>query len=323
MKCVFECPLDILTSGECDCDADVGIVLGSAMRPGEEDRFDQNRVPVIARQRMREVNQFGIDVDLDFITDLLPFPSRMAHTSGEARTDIGNMDNLADPMRLVPERALECLLHMGRCTLNQLSILMSELSVTGIPGGVCSATSLGGFIDDHFDGIYDEKLACAFRYYNGQVCFDDIGNYINSVCEKQAFFEGVGNYDWATDINNVGFTQLEYDMSNGPLRSEDSSGGDNRNTLSGPTVSVVGVKTADKINGIQGLGIGNTYDITAIARAQVYYVRNPNRTDEKPSTFNPYWVARLAPIDSEETPVVLKDGLPYISSMGIPVAPTH
>ena len=83
------------------------------------------------------------------------------------------------------------------------------------------------------------------------------------------------------------------------------------------------MKAQDKINGLQGLGIGNPYSMTAISRAQVYYLRNPNRPDELPSLFNPHWVARLAPIDSEDSPPLLSSGLPYVGSLGIPIKPTH
>ena len=83
------------------------------------------------------------------------------------------------------------------------------------------------------------------------------------------------------------------------------------------------MKKSSDVNGLRGLGMGNEYNLSAIARAQVYYLRNPKRPNERPSLFNPHWVARLAPLTGEGTPDLLSKGLPYVSSVGIGVKPTH
>ena len=124
-------------------------------------------------------------------------------------------------------------------------------------------------------------------------------------------------------MDNVGFPNYIYPSTGAQARPAGTKGGDNNNLLTGPSIAVVGVKAQENINGLQGLGLGNPYSMSAIARAQVYYVRNPNRPNELPSLFNPHWVARLAPIDSEDTPAMLKEGLPFIASVGVPLKPTH
>ena len=128
--------------------------------------------------------------------------------------------------------------------------------------------------------------------------------------------KGVPAYDFDVNLENVGFPNYYYDDQHAQTRPDQT-------LLDGPSVAVVGVKRKEQVNNLQGLGIGNEYDLTAIARAQVYYLYNPNRQGEKASLFNPYWAARLAPIDSDQTPTLLRKGLPYVAGMGLPLTSTH
>ena len=314
------------------CDAEFSLGMGSFMRDGQELKISEEHVPVIARQRMREVNFFGLNArvkvppmiappfsivfplvgnivgtvneDLgDFISDLADIDISEGYTSAERSNDIRNTRN---------RFTRECLLatfSSDRCSLNTLNVLY------GATAGV--------LLDDHWDGSFDDlrptKITSIPNLIEGVRNNVEYGLRANSEGKE----EGVPKYDWRIDLDNVGFPHYYYDSSNAPLRPEGNSRGGNGNTLAGPSVAIVGVKRARDLKGLRGLGIGNEYDITAISRAQVYYLRNPNRPDEIPSLFNPHWVARLAPIDSEETPVFLKQGLPFLTNYGLSIAPTH
>jgi len=125
------------------------------------------------------------------------------------------------------------------------------------------------------------------------------------------------------DLDNIGFANYQYPTTGAQSRPSGTSAGATDNLIAGPSIAVAGIKKSEDLPGIHGLGIGNDYSITVLSRAQVYYLRNPKRPDEKPSLFNPYWVPRLAPIEAEDTPVFLRKVLPFIGNMGAPVEMTH
>jgi len=178
-------------------------------------------------------------------------------------------------------------------------------------------------VDDHWDGTYDVQPVDAPSLYPPGVGQAKIPQYIGALA-SEGREAGVPKYDWRTDLDQVGFPLWHY-PNDGAFRRPDNSsgGGGDKNLLVGPSVGIVGVKKADKLRGLHGLGIGNDYDMVALSRAQVYYLRNPNRPEELPSTFNPHWVARLAPIESEDTPGLLREALPFLASTGLPIKPTR
>jgi len=326
----FEC-LDECWDFDCDCDPELSITLGAKQRWAYEDKIDPKRVPIIARKRMRQVNQWGISMDL------LGTGSRIggmetingtgavnfSHTSGEYHNDIQNVANQNETFWKGEWDRWEQCNFGGSCNLNSGSALLSVLASLGLSG-------LGlpfGAIDDHWDGSYDAPDVCGVRLFNLQnlVCDDNYEYWFEYVLGDEGFEDGVPKYDWVTDLDNVGFANYVYQEADVEPRAEGNSrdGGGDNNNFEGPSIAVVGHKRAEDVNGLRGLGIGNDYPIVAMSRAQVYYLTNPNRPDEKPSLFNPHWVARLAPIDSEATPRLLREGLPFVGSMGVPIAPTH
>jgi len=327
-------PLAFLTS-PLDCNADLNLTLGAAMRDGFEDKHDQTHVPFIARRRMREVNFFGLDFKVSGLDGVIGSAVKEAledllgargHTSGEKNNDVGNVANSTFSLEGIDfTRALETIQLFGNCALgapiptcglNAFNILEAS---TMIPVPLVPPIA----VDDHWDGSFEDIEPV--RSY--QLIPPGVGNvtvveYVAEVA-AEGLEEGVPKYDWQVDLNNVGFPNYIYPGDGAERRPTGTKGGDNNNFLSGPSIAVVGVKPQAKINGLHGLGVGNDYSMTAIARAQVYYVRNPNRENEVPSLFNPHWVARLAPIDASDTPILLKQGLPYVASTGLPLTPTH
>lgn len=299
----------------CDCDSDVGMTIGAAQRWGQEDKASQTRVPIIARQRMREVNFFGIDFNFEGLMSAV-VPSPWGHTSAERHNDVANVKNLYE---LDLDRSLQCML--AGCRLNDPNIKLSLL--TGSELGILSDDD--SFFDDHWDGSYDPQPVCGLRWYNFQAlsCIDEVIDYISELFD-QGFEQGVPKYDWKVNLPDVGFPHYIFDESR---REERPAGATHvnasRNYIAGPSIAVVAVKRAEDVNGLRGLGIGNDYPVTAVSRSQVYYLYNPNRENEKASLFNPHWVARLAPIDSEGSPDFLRDGLPFVASLGVPIKPTH
>jgi hypothetical protein len=309
----------------CSCRTEVRLILGAAMREGLENREDEDRVPIITRQRMRQVNFFGVDLKLrgvkffgvDFTSAIKRLVGEQGHTSGDRWADVANVANtfpdLSRGELIDPARVFQC--HLANCNLNYMNMVMAGLM------GVIPPVN----VDDHWDGTFNVKPVNQF-----EILYPGPGQ-INALEYRWEVLangteEGVPRYDWRVDLDNVGFAHYHYNSTGAARRpSGISRAGSNlsNNVLVGPSVGVVGVKRAQDVSGLRGLGIGNEYDLKATARAQVYYLRNPNRPDEKPSLFNPHWVARLAPIDSEDTPPFLKDGLTYVGSMGVPLTPTH
>ncbi|MBP9837584.1 MAG: hypothetical protein KBC84_02610, partial [Proteobacteria bacterium] len=247
------------------------------------------------------------------------------HISGEKHNDVGNVANTTLFDVVSPERALETLVYYNfqtcpigtpipSCGLNSQNIIEASGMLVIPPIAV----------DDHWDGSFDDIYPVyeteLFPPGKGLV---ESGRYTIKVASEGELEEGVPKYDWKVDLDSVGVPNYIYPQDGAEKRPDGTSGGDKNNYLTGPSIAVVATKEEDKINGLRGLGIGNEYSMSAIARSQVYYLRNPKRPDEKPSLFNPHWVARLAPIESEDTPIMLREGLPYVASIGIPIKPTH
>ncbi len=309
--------------GCCNCDAQVEISLGASMRDGYENRHDETHVPFIARRRMREVNLFG----LRFRVEQIPGASGInallgdnGHTSGEEHNDIGNEANMAlsleEGFDIDFSRAFECILTSG-CKLNKMNTMQAALM---LPLPIDTSPF---FDDDHWDGTFDDnKPVCTWEIIPPVVCLSEGVEYIGNLFDKGTE-RGVPKYDWQVDLDNIGFANYTYPQDGAQSRPSGTSAGSTDNKLAGPTVSVVGIKKASDIPGIRGLGMTNDYPITVMSRAQVYYLRNPNRPQEKASLFNPYWVPRLAPIESEDTPVFVRKILPFITNMGAPVEITH
>ncbi|MCB0323451.1 MAG: Tad domain-containing protein [Bdellovibrionales bacterium] len=320
---------------------DFNMSLGASVRFGQENEAAQVRVPVIARRRMRETNFFGFTYSFDssnpflgFIADALDgiIPNSFGHTSGDKFNDVANAANatLAITEGFDVERAIQCMLTGTGCAVT-----------AGIPAGGLNALNIAAsatmlpipllgppvFVDDHWDGAYDSKPVRTHQVwpepFSGKV---DGVRYVADVASG-GFEEGVPKYDWIVDLNNVGFPHYHYPDTDAERRPLGNTRGSNDNLLTGPSLAVVGVKRAKDLKGLRGLKIGpekpNNYPLTAIARSQVYYLRNPKRPDERPSLFNPHWAARLAPIDSEDTPDMVKEVLPFVSSLGVPITPTH
>ncbi len=321
------------------CEADLNLGLNSQMRDGNEDlasdcgffhgedQCQKDHVPVIARRRMREVNFFGWSFKICCVDGVVAnaaealidnFEGDWGHTSAEVSNDLANVENLYG----FNERALEsakyyeydsCLTSIPpTCALNGPNL---QAALTMVPPVL---------FDDHWDGTLDVEpvhTAEIFPPFGGVADAGEYGINVNFTGDEKE--EGVPKYDYKVDLPNVGFPHYIYSDSGASVRPAGTSGGSKNNKLSGPSVVVVGSKLPQKIKGMQGLGIGNPYPMSAIARAQVYYLRNPKREEETPSLFNPHWVARLAPIDSEDSPEMLKEGLPFIASFGIGIKPTH
>ena len=306
----FETACEIATFGLGSCNYNTDIFLGSQMRWGHEDKADQDRVPVMARKRMREVNFFGMNIDISWAPSIVT--GMQGHTSGEKKADIANVANLIELAGFDAGRAGQCLL--TGCQLNDLNVQLAATWFFEIPPFV---------VDDHWDGTYDVQPVDAPSIYLPGPGQAKIPVYIASVA-SEGTEDGTPKYDWKVDLDNVGFPLWHYPNDGALQRPNGSSGGgDSKNLLVGPSIGVVGVKKSEKLRGLHGLGIGNEYDIVAMSRAQVYYLRNPNRSDELPSTFNPHWVARLAPIESEDTPGLIREALPLLASTGVPIVPTH
>lgn len=326
MEFIIDTACEILTLGFGSCDSSVSLNLGASIRDGYEDRANQTHVPVMARRRMREVEMFGLNLEasvniseaIEFDLGLLgDFVGTGNHTSGEKKNDVANYANLADVINDFDiERAIQCIL--TGCSYNKMNATMAEL----MPASYLIPPL---FVDDHWDGIWDSKPVNWAEIYppgSGQL---EAEEYLWSDVAGNGFdlYDGVPKYDWQVDLDNVGIPHYYYDPENAPQRPDGITRATNDNRLAGPSIAVVGTKAAERLGGLRGLGIGNDYSPTALARAQVYYLKNPKRPEEKPSLFNPHWVARLAPIDSEDTPPLLRDGLPFVASMGVPIKPTH
>ncbi len=307
----------------CDCNADVSITLGAAMRDGYENKHDETHVPFIARQRMREVNFFGLRFQIEGIpgvSDLADLIGDNGHTSGEKKNDIGNEANKSFAIEEIdtfdPGRMIECLMTAG-CKLNDMNIMQARIM---LPVPIDTPPL---FDDDHWDGTFDgNEPVCTWEVIPPVVCMAEGVEYIANLFDKGTE-KGVPKYDWQVDLDNLGFANWTYPDDGAQARPSGTSAGPTDNKIVGPSIGVVGVKPANRIPGLKGLSIGNDYPITVLSRAQVYYLRNPKRPEEKASMFNPHWVPRLAPIEKEDTPVMLKRVLPFITSMGAPIKVVH
>lgn len=328
LECYASCTVSWLWGG-CNCNARVRINLGSSMRDGQENKADEDHVPVIANRRMREVNMFGSRVNVQGVPSAGAISYMLGdqgHTSGDIKNDVANVANATWSLNhdWDSDRASECV--EAGCVgsivgppvrgLNTMNILAGMSMIPPLP--------LPPWVDDHWDGSFkDIEPVHSWEVFDpgqGKVA---AGKYLANLA-SEGIEEGVPKYDWIVDLEDVGIPVYYYPDDGSEVRPVGSSGGGgDKNRLTGPSIAVVAVKSANKLQGLKGLGIGNRYSMSAVSRAQVYYVRNPNRPDELPSLFNPHWVARLAPLKSDDTPVLLRKGLPYLSSVGIPIEPTH
>ena len=310
-------------SGCCDCDAQVTISLGGMMRDGYENKHDETHVPFIARRRMREVNFFGLRFKVEQVPGLSELSDLLGdngHTSGEKKNDIGNEANMSlaveEGFDFSFERMFECIL-TGGCKLNDMNITQAKIMLP-IP-----LDTMPLFDDDHWDGTFsDVKPVCTWQILPPAVCLAEGIEYMAKIT-SEGTERGVPKYDWQVDLDNIGFANYQYPTTGAQSRPSGTSAGATDNLIAGPSIAVAGIKKSEDLPGIHGLGIGNDYSITVLSRAQVYYLRNPKRPEEKPSLFNPYWVPRLAPIEAEDTPVFLRKVLPFIGNMGAPVEMTH
>ncbi len=309
-------PINFILSAACetatlgfgDCNYNTSIRIGSLVRYGQEEKADEDRVPVIARKRMREVSFFGLDINLGWASAIVG--GMQGHTSGEKKADVRNYANeveVFDSFDLA--RFFQCL--SAGCNLNKMNVDIAGRYFGQIPPFL---------VDDHWDGSYDVQPTDVPSLYPPALY--KIPEYVEALVDEGRE-QGVPRYDWRVDVDNVGFPLYIYPRAGAEQRPNGTSGGNNENYLTGPSVAVMAVKRASDIGGLKGLGMGNEYDITAVARGQVYYLRNPLRPNEIPTSFNPHWVARLAPLDSDDTPELLKKGLPFLGSSGLPITPTH
>lgn len=328
IETIIEVACEILTLGLGSCDADVNLSVGASMRDVQEDEAFQGHVPFIARRRYREVNLFGIDFQFNIaisdaiefdLGDIGGFTGAQGHTSAEKKADVANRANLIDILDDFDfNRAFQCIL--SGCNLNEMNINAAELM--GIIPPIV--------VDDHWDGSFDDLYPDNFLeiYPPGEGQAAGIEYAVRVYTEGAE--DGVPKYDWQVDLPNVGFPHYHYDTNVGQVRPDGISRATNNNRLSGPSIAVIGVKNGGDVNSIRGLGtdrypagIGNDYSLTALARSQVYYLKNPKRPEEKPSLFNPHWVPRLAPLDEDDVPVLLRKGLPFVAGTGTVIAPTH
>jgi len=327
--CYAGCAATLGLSG-CNCNAEVDLQLGSALRDAQENKANEDHVPFIARRRMREVQLFGIDLDIRDTPGagvLNAILGQQGYTSGHWKNDVANFANASPNLNhgVDLERAGQCIAAGCFPYTSGLNSINDTLASLMLPTGTQSPL----FIDDHWDGAFDgnEPVNSWEIIPPGEGYVETIEYLANLIAE--GFYDGVPKYDWRVDIDNVGFGHYHYPADGAERRSVDTTRLTDQNIITGPSVAVVAVKESEDINGLRGLGLGpsaadgNDYDMTAISRAQVYYLANPNRPEEKPSLFNPHWAARLAPIDADDAPALLREGLGFIGSIGIPIDLTH
>ncbi len=307
------------------CDSEIQLDLGAVMREGQEDRADQRHVPVVANRRLREANGWVMGLRLRGIpgAGVLNWAiGQHGYTSGDRRSDVANAANVTISVEKgipSPERFLESI-RAGSQTSNPVAPPLRGLNAINIQLAQLMGVVLPVFLDDHWDGTYDPQPVNYLEIWPpgpGQL---EGFRYAAEVFSHGETEEGVPNYDFRTNLEDTGFMHYVYDGRLSPFR----PGGNSRGgKLTGPSVAALGVKRARQVNGLKGLGISNEYDLSAISRAQVYYLHNPNRRNEQPSSFNPHWAAKLAPLDKGDTPVLLSEGLPFLESNGLPVMPTR
>ena len=283
-----------------DCRRRFRLRLGSSMLDTDEDSPGEGHVPFVANKRLRETNFFGLNFDIDlgglewFMPEFIKgfLFSDVGYSSGYKDTDIHNVANYITPSEV--EKFFKC--WGSSCLHNQLNYTIAAL--------------VFGLIyppDVHWDGNTDVKPLQALSIQPPRQ--DLIFQYRAAVADHLS--KGTPAYGYNVDLNNVGIPHYYRNDTMGELRVDNSR-------MEGPSLAVVGVKKKAGVRNLRGLGIDNQYDMTAIARGQVYYLHNPNRPKEIPSLFNPYWAARLAPVDSTNVPMLLRVGIPYISSNGFP-----
>ncbi len=332
--CIAECGLTLGFSCNCNCNAQIELVIGSDIQEGTENKASETHVPFIARQRMREVNFFGLRLTVSQVAGasiLNAFLGEHGHTSGDWKNDVSNFANASPNFNhgIDLERAFQCILTGCIPYSSGLNSMNANASQSSIPPASVSPLT----IDDHWDGSFDDiEPVNSWEIYDPASGKVEAAEYLANVI-AEGYEEGVPKYDWQVDLDNLGWGHYYYPETGSTLRPAGTSGGGGglNNRYTGPSIAVVGVKKPEDIKNLrwgntdanENFLVHNQHSITAVARSQVYYVRNPNRPNESPSLLNPHWVARLAPIDNGDTPALLADGLPFIASVGIPLRPTH
>jgi hypothetical protein len=336
------------------CYADLNLKLGGEQRWGQQDSINETRVPIISRKRIREVNSFGTLARarirkshsgwVDFTRLIGGTPvgdgwSMYGYTSAPADVDIANFKNLMNwtdssrrnqcrPSFKFMGKTYYLNVDIGCRSLTQSPCSMNKLNA-------CLSEQFFAFpvedpwtIDPHWDGPFRESAAGGPNVVYGELSSPPAAMQILTY-EKNMYSaglpykasKGTPPYQFKVPLDHVGFSNYHYPNTGSQKRSDRSSRG--KGSFQGPSIGVFGVKPADKIASLRLLGIGNQHSISAIARAQVYYLQNPGRPSEKPSLFNPHWVPRLAPIDSEDSPMFLKKAVPYLAGAGVTIKPTH
>ncbi len=309
------------------CRKQIKLDLGAVVREGQEDYADQVRVPFIANKRLREANGWMFNLDIHGIPgeSLIDWAAGSnGYTSADRRTDVGNSANVTISVEKGAPgvgRFRESI-KAGSVTSNPFDVPSKGLNSINMRMAQMMGVMLPFFCDDHWDGIFDAKpvnFAEIWPPGGGQL---SAIRYFGEAVAAGGTDDGVPNYDWKLDLENVGF--YNYILGNGgEQRPGSNNAGIPHNTFTGPSVAAVGVKRAGDVHGLKGLGISNEHDLRTISRAQVYYLRNPNRPEEVPNLFNPHWAARLAPLDGPDSPPALKEGLPYVGSAGLNLEPTR
>ena len=310
------------------CYSDLDFRLGGEQRYINEDTVDQNRTPIVNKTRIRNVNFFGLTlrarirlsksgwINFGSLTGGSPDGDgfvRHGYTSAPREADARNFGNTFSSPQ-------DCFVHIwgiptniNRCTLGLLNAQLSA-----VWGGGLAPPS-----DTHWDGNRSNTYAVAAdQVFQAGLAQIRMAEYAATVGIANRS-KGVPPYEFKTSLDAVGFSKYYYPTTGAQARPNGNSRGTSGNLLVGPSIGVVSVLPAGDIPHMRGLGLGNQSPITAVSRSQVYYVRNPNRSAERPSLFNPHWAPRLAPIDAEDTPNLIRYGIPYLSSLGAPLEITH
>ncbi|MCC6932491.1 MAG: hypothetical protein IT292_04460 [Deltaproteobacteria bacterium] len=317
-----------------DCDRDIKFRVGSFLLDTDEDVIGEGHVPFVSRQRIREAEFFGLRIDIDlgggvefFLPEFIKgfLHADVGYSSGYKDTDIHNIANYITPS----QRGSTCSVCRNPNCRFSVPGVGNWMNFLRCAGSGCLHNQLNyaigalvfGLIyppDAHWDGNTDVKpipvLAIPPR-------LDLIPRYIAAVAGNLS--KGTPAYDLDVNLDNVGVTNYERVDSDDEVRFGLPS-------FQGPSIVVIGVKRQEDVNSLHGLrlgprghGIGNSYDMTAMARSQVYFLHNPKRPQERPSIYNPHWAARLAPIESDNVPEMIRRGLPYVSSYGLPFTMAH
>ncbi|MCC6953561.1 MAG: hypothetical protein IT290_05545 [Deltaproteobacteria bacterium] len=338
------------------CDDDFSMTLGAMQRWGGEKAPDQVRAPIFTNNRIRQGNEFGVWyafavrilkhdwVDFGNIIGgqpmggnwhfygygSLPESSEKAHIAhmSDIRHNFSwdnpcyTFDDLirsifggADPSNCYTASSSMCQLNKANaCLAEAFFALPHQSSFT---------------LDAHWDGNFSQQAAggpnVVFEWIDWPSGPVAVGQYDASIWSEggpSRVNHGVAPYQMKTPLHHVAFANYTYPSTN-ELSNRGSGNSYAQDSYHGPSVTVVGVKAADKVRTIKYRKLKNPFPITAIARAQVYYQKSPNRPYESPSLFNPHWNARLAPLRDANVPWFTRRLLPFMQSGGISLESTH